>query len=64
MRAFNQNGSDDYQHADERQARCSREFVDIAMKGERIRHTNSAECYDELSVGEYGRDGYLVKCWE
>ena len=52
MRAFDEDGSNDYQHADQRQARCSGEFVDITMEGERIGYTNSAECYDELSVGE------------
>ena len=64
VRAFDEDGEDDDDHADEREARRPRELVDVAVERERVRDADRAEGDHELAVREPGEDGDSVEVRE
>jgi hypothetical protein len=58
--ALDDNGYDDYEHADEGKPGCAGQFMDVAVERERIRDAYCAKRYYELTIGEYGENRYRV----
>ena len=59
--AFDEDGENDDDHADEREARRPRELVDVAVERERVRDADGAESDHELTIGEEGKYGDSVE---
>lgn len=64
VRALDEHGGDDDQHADEGQPRGARELRDVAVERERVGEAQRAERDDELPVGEPGEDRHVVEFGE
>lgn len=56
VRALDEDGGDDDEHADEGEGGCAGELVDVAVEGERVGDGDGAEGDDELAVSEEGED--------
>ena len=64
VRALDEHGGDDDDHADEGEPRRARELGDVTVERERVRDADRAEGDHELAVREPGEDGDGVEVRE